>query len=176
MFSSAVVLAGLDSGEVQSASSREMDAKAAEMAAIYGSNTPQQQENLGAFAPPTFAQRSLSEGSQAAAADALALLNDETPTPLTQTTVSTPNELVSDLSATPVQTVVKSGGISLPDGVLNTPAAPTPSSTPSTSTSSGKMNVNCTKCSAGFSIEMPPGVSKVVVSCPSCNTDIIVGS
>ncbi|MAI40736.1 MAG: hypothetical protein CMA09_05520 [Euryarchaeota archaeon] len=177
MFSSAVVLAGLDSGEVQSASSKETDAKAAEMAAIYGSNTSQQQENLSAFAPPTFTQRSLSEGSQAAAADALALLNDETPTPLTQTTVSTPNELVSDLyAATPVQTVVKSGGISLPDGVLNPPAEPTPSPTPSTPAPSGKMNVNCTECSASFSIEMPPGVSKVVVSCPSCNTDIIVGN
>ena len=177
MFSPAVVLAGLDSGDVQSTSSKEQDAKAAEMAEIYGSNVPEQ--NLGAFAPPSFAQPMLSSGSQAAAADALAMLNDDTPTPLTQPTAQ-PIESVSDLyTATPVQTVVKSGGIALPDGVSRpTPAMSNPPSTHTLSHEppSPQTKVTCNSCSAVFSIQMPSGAPKVVVSCPSCNTDIIVES
>jgi hypothetical protein len=179
LFSSATALAGLESNaSVQSTSSKVEDAKAAEMAAIYGTEPSVAPTAQGAFAPPTFASRTVSAGSQAAAADAMALFNDDSPAPSTQPVLQAPppqtlNELTP---SAPIQTVVQSGGISLPDGVLKpanaTPPQPIP--VPEQAPQPVQTRVTCSECSAVFAIQMPAGVNKVVVACPSCSKDSTV--
>ena len=209
LFSSAAELSGLDAGEVKTASSKAEEAKAAEMAAIYGapaSSVPSQQSafappsqgafappsqgafapptqgafappSQGAFAPPASAAMAVSLGSQAAAADAMALFNDEEPTPQAPAVVQPPTQVVSDLTPTaPVQTIVNSGGISLPEGVL-TPqvsAPQQPVSAPVNEPQNAQTQVVCSSCSSAFMIQMPEGVTKVIVACPSCSKDSVV--
>ena len=178
LFSSAVALAGLDNTNVQSSSSKAEDAKAAEMAAIYGTEPSVAPTSQGAFAPPSFASRTVSAGSQAAAADAMALFNDESPAPLSQPVVQAPPpQTLTELApSAPVQTVVKSGGISLPEGVL-TPAkapSPQPAPVPEVTPQPEQTRVTCSECSTVFAIQMPAGVTKVIVACPSCSKDSTV--
>ncbi len=175
LFSSAVVLAGLDAGEVQSSNSRIEQEKAAEMAAIYGDQASSEAQMNSSFAPPSFAQQTISKGSQAAAADAMALFNDETPAPLTQPTM--PNSQLSGETYTSVapQTVVKSGGVSLPEGVQasspkTVPEIIQPEKQPETSTRS----VTCSGCGVRFDVQIPPGANAVVVACPTCSRDTTV--
>ncbi len=179
LFSSATALAGLESNaSVQSTSSKVEDAKAAEMAAIYGTEPSVAPTAQGAFAPPTFASRTVSAGSQAAAADAMALFNDDSPAPSTQPVLQAPPpQTLNDLTpSAPIQTVVQSGGISLPDGVLKpanaTPPQPIP--VPEQAPQPVQTRVTCSECSAVFAIQMPAGVNKVVVACPSCSKDSTV--
>ena len=175
MFAPAVVLAGLDLSEVTSSAVKEEEAKAAELESIYGSNVSTQPTS--AFAPPT-AVPAFSAGSQAAAADAMALLNDETPqtTPAPQAAMQ---EFVTDLMpAEAPQTVVKSGGIQLPSSVVSKPAATEaePTSTPASPEPAVDTSTRrtCQACGAEFSVTLPEGIAQAVVACPSCNTDNIV--
>ena len=176
LFSSAVVLAGLDAGEVTTTSSKLADEKAAEMAAIYGSQSMEEASSQSSFAPPTFAAQTISQGSQAAAADAMALFNDESPAPLTQPVTQTSTGSVNDLyPSTPSQTVVKSGGVSLPEGVTtpaskSVPAVSQPAVTPEPSL----RKITCQHCSSQFSIRIPDGANAVVVACPTCSQDSTV--
>ena len=178
LFSSAVALAGLDNTNVQSTSSKEEQAKAAEMAAIYGTEPSVAPTSQGAFAPPSFASRTVSAGSQAAAADAMALFNDESPAPLSQPVAqSPPPQVLNELTpSAPVQTVVKSGGVTLPEGVMNptkTPP-PQPAPVPEPTPQPAQTRVTCSECSTVFAIQMPAGVTKVIVACPSCSKDSTV--
>ena len=119
----------------------------------------------------------VSPGSQAAAADAMALFNDEEPTPQAPAVVQPPAQVVSDLAPTaPVQTIVNSGGISLPEGVLTPPvsAPPQPVQTPVKEPQNAQTRVVCSSCSTAFMIQMPEGVTKVIVACPSCSKDSTV--
>ena len=176
LFSSAIVLAGLDVGEVQSTSSKVEDQKAAEMAAIYGTQPNQQAPQTSSFAPPVLTQQAISQGSQAAAADAMALFNDEAPAtspePVTETTQT--SEGIDELYPTaPVQTVVKSGGISLPEGMAA--SKPIPELIQSTTTPEPvSKQVTCQGCSTAFTIRIPGGANAVVVACPSCSLDVTV--
>jgi len=176
LFSSAIVLAGLDGGEVQSTSSKVEDEKAAEMAAIYGTSTTEQAPQTSSFAPPTFAQQTISQGSQAAAADAMALFNDDPSTPAPQATVQIAPEGVNELfPPTPTQTVIKSGGVTLPEGHTTPPAKTEPELTQSpTPPDSASRSVTCQGCSAVFDIRIPAGESAVVVACPMCSFDVTV--
>ncbi len=176
LFSSAIVLAGLDVGEVQSTSSKVEDQKAAEMAAIYGTQPNQQAPQTSSFAPPVLTQQAISQGSQAAAADAMALFNDEAPAtspePVTETTQT--SEGIDELYPTaPVQTVVKSGGVSLPEGMAA--SKPVPELIQSTTTPEPvSKQVTCQGCSTAFTIRIPGGANAVVVACPSCSLDVTV--
>ena len=176
LFSSAIVLAGLDVGEVQSTSSKVEDQKAAEMAAIYGTHPNEQASQTSSFAPPVLTQQTISQGSQAAAADAMALFNDEAPAtspePVTQTTQT--SEGIGELYPTaPVQTVVKSGGVSLPEGMAT--SKPVPELTqPTTTPEPVSKQVTCQSCSTAFGIRIPAGANAVVVACPSCSLDVTV--
>jgi hypothetical protein len=179
LFSSAVVLAGLDAGEVHSTSSKEEDAKAAEMAAIYGSQSMEQPSSQNSFAPPTFTQQTISQGSQAAAADAMALFNEESPAPLTQAVSRSSMGSVSELySSAPPQTVVKSGGVTLPEGVTtpSSKSVPKEPSQPEATSEPTPRNITCQNCSSKFSIRIPLGASTVVVACPTCSQDTTVMS
>ena len=176
LFSSAIVLAGLDVGEVQSTSSKVEDQKAAEMAAIYGTQPNGQASQTSSFAPPVLTQQAISQGSQAAAADAMALFNDEAPAtspePVTETTQT--SEGIDELYPTaPVQTIVKSGGVSLPEGMAA--SKPVPELIQSTTTPEPvSKQVTCQGCSTAFTIRIPGGANAVVVACPSCSLDVTV--
>ena len=176
LFSSAIVLAGLDVGEVQSTSSKVEDQKAAEMAAIYGTQPNEQAPQTSSFAPPVLTQQAISQGSQAAAADAMALFNDDAPAtspePVTETTQT--SEGIDELYPTaPVQTVVKSGGVSLPEGMAA--SKPVPELIQSTTTPEPvSKQVTCQGCSTAFTIRIPGGANAVVVACPSCSLDVTV--
>ena len=176
LFSSAIVLAGLDVGEVQSTSSKVEDQKAAEMAAIYGTQPNVQASQTSSFAPPVLTQQAISQGSQAAAADAMALFNDDAPAtspePVTETTQT--SEGIDELYPTaPVQTVVKSGGVSLPEGMAA--SKPIPELIQSTTTPEPvSKQVTCQGCSTAFTIRIPGGANAVVVACPSCSLDVTV--
>ena len=176
LFSSAVVLAGLDAGEVQSSASRIEDEKAAEREAIYGSQPMDEYQTQSSFAPPTFTQPYLSQGSQAAAADAMALFNDDAPAPLTQPTTQNPSQTVNEVytSASP-QTVVKSGGVSLPEGVSTPSSKPVPEITePRVQPEPTSRSVTCESCSTIFEVKIPAGANAVVVACPTCSRDATV--
>ena len=175
LFSSAVVLAGLDAGEVQSSSSKIEEEKAAELAAIYGDQSSDETQAQSSFAPPSFAQQTFSAGSQAAAADAMALFNDETPAPLTQPTMPAA-QVTSELYTTAApQTVVKSGGVSLPEGVNPTSSKPAPETSPvQEQPEATTRSVACSGCATVFEVQIPPGASTVVVACPTCSRDATV--
>jgi len=165
------VLAGLDTGDVISGAMQEEEAKAAELESIYGS--AQSAPTMSAFAPPTTAP-SFSAGSQAAAADALALLNDQEPpnepSPTTQLT-----SIADDLMpAEAPQTVVKSGGVQLPS------TRPTQSTEPEVEAPTSEppkddalTHLTCASCGHKYAVTLPEGVPKAIVACPACNTDNI---
>ena len=175
LFSSAIVLAGLDVGEVQSTSSKVEEQKAAEMAAIYGTQPTEQASQTSSFAPPVLTQQTISQGSQAAAADAMALFNDEAPVASPQP-VTQPTEGLNELyPAAPIQTVVKSGGVALPEGMTNSSPKPVPELTqPAASAEPVSKQVICQGCSTEFAIRIPGGANAVVVACPSCSLDVTV--
>ena len=175
LFSPAVVLAGFDAGEVHSTSAKAEEAKAAEMAAIYGSSSPEQASQESSFAPPSFAQQTLSQGSQAAAADAMALFNDESPSSFTQPVAQT-SEGVNELyPSAPIQTVVKSGGVSLPEGITTPSSKPVPELAQAPPVSEpAPHQIKCQGCSTVFAILIPVGANAVVVACPTCSQDVTV--
>ena len=176
LFSSAIVLAGLDVGEVQSTSSKAEDQKAAEMAAIYGTQSTEQVSQTSSFAPPVLTQQTISQGSQAAAADAMALFNDEAPSPSPEPvpqTTQTPEGIDELYPTAPVQTIVKSGGVALPEGMAT--SKPVPELTqPTTTPEPVPKQVTCQGCSTVFTIRIPGGANAVVVACPSCSLDVTV--
>lgn len=176
LFAQATVLAGLDAAEVKPASVVDEEKKAAEMAAIYGTSQDDTTLAQQSFAPPQSIRQTMSEGSQAAAADALALFNDVTPAsvaqPAPQLAERGSNNLMNELESSPtVQTVVQSGGVTLPEGVLN--PEPSALSEPETTTQpiDEPLQITCKECSTVFAIRMPPGTKEVVVACPSCSSD-----
>ena len=175
LFSSAIVLAGLDVSEVQSTSSKVEEQKAAEMAAIYGTQSTEQVSPTSSFAPPVFTQQAISQGSQAAAADAMALFNDETPTSSSSPSPVTPTpEGVNELHPTaPIKTIVKSGGVALPEGMTTSKSVPELTQ-PATHPESVSKQVTCQGCSTVFTIRIPGGANAVVVACPSCSLDVTV--
>ena len=183
LFASATVLAGLDVGEVTSTEVQEEQAKAAELESIYGGGNSMQTGS--AFAPPA-ANPTISAGSQLAASDAMALFNDE---PVArETEAPAPNEMIQDLMpAEAPQTVVKSGGVQLPEGTHAAPAAqqqpavappveqPVPVAAPAAPAEKATAKtLTCASCGTGFSVTLPAGVPQAVVACPSCNADNIV--
>jgi hypothetical protein len=183
LFASAIVLAGLDVGEVTSADVKEEQAKAAEIESIYGSTQAQTTVSSSAFAPPKMAP-AISAGSQAAAADALAMLNGQEPATSTPMAPNPYQELVQDLMpAEAPQTVVKSGGVQLPTSApvaapqsSTAPVVPEPSPQPVPAATASKepRSLTCTACNAGFSVALPAGIEQAVVACPSCGIDNIV--
>jgi PKD repeat protein len=172
LFASAVVLAGLDMGDVTSGAVQEEQSKAAELESIYGST--QSAPVMSAFAPPTAAP-AFSAGSQAAAADALALLNDQEPrnepSPTTQM-ASVADDL---MPAEAPQTVVKSGGVQLPSTKPKQPAEKpeVEAPAPEPPKGDGLTHLACTSCGHKYAVALPDGVPKAIVACPACNTDNI---
>ena len=197
LFASATQLAGLDAGEVQSNSDRELSEKEAELQSIYGNENT---ADLGFASNSGYSQApQMSAGSIASAAEASALLQEDemsTPQPAAQS-VTQPNQNEAP------KAIVESGGIALPDGVSGTrpavveqqvapvveqqvsavieqhipavveqqivPAAPVaPVAT--------ELKCVCESCGAGFEISLPAGVPKAIVACPSCQVDNLIGA
>jgi len=178
LFAPAIVLAGLDVGEVTSTVVKEEEARAAELESIYGDSASVQPSS--AFAPPTAAP-SFSVGSQAAAADAMALLNDEEPRrqPQPQPVSQAPmHDFIDEaMTAEAPKTVVKSGGVQLPPSMQkNAPLVEESAPEPNVPEASASTSQMCTACNAPFSVTLPDGIEQAVVACPSCNIDNVINA
>ena len=167
IFASASVIAGLEINQpVESSQQKEERAKQAHYESIYGSN--QQDPNAG-FAPQNNPfqpmVRQVSQGSQTAAADALAMFaEEETETIIESRNIQQPEKVV--------ETKVNSGGIELPQNIKTRISKPAqePIHEPA-SRIDGTRNITCPECNQQFTIKIPSGVDQAVVACPACNTD-----
>jgi len=168
IFASASVIAGLEINQpVESLEEKEERVKQAQYESIYGSS--QQDPNAG-FAPqsntfqPVF--RQVSQGSQTAAADALAMFaEDETETIIESRNIEQPEKVV--------ETKVNSGGIELPQNIKNKISKP-PQKEPiqeHKKTIDDTISITCPECNHQFAIKAPKGVDQAVVACPTCNID-----
>lgn len=117
-------------------------------------------------------------GSQAAAADAMALFADDGVK--NEPELSLETEIPHDLMpAEAPQTVVKSGGVQLPENVA-APPPPQPQEatptlpTPTPETEDRTRSIPCSSCGATFSVNLPEGMAQAVVACPACNMDHVV--
>ena len=194
LFATAEDHAGLEVGaDVVSAEERKAAQAQAEMDAIYG--TAATVDPNAGFAPAAYNPPALSRASSQAAAEAAALLSDDddamtggdplesivediagaaavaVPAP------SVPQEPVAEpsLSVALPPEVEHSGtasvdpSVALPETPSNV-SQPTPA-VPPVPPASTAVRHTCTSCSAVFEIDMPAGVSKAVVACPSCGVD-----
>ena len=181
LLSKAEAYAGLDAGDVVSEEDRIAAEKQAEMEALYGSSAPSD-PNAG-FAPPAYAQPSLSQASSQAAAEAAAIFAggdaqaSTPPEPETTSAVALPSSvempspvaLPEQVNRAPLEPTDESTGQEVPSAPsppvppVSVPAPPPPTST--------AIRHACTLCEAVFEIDMPAGVSQAVVACPSCTRD-----
>ena len=160
LFASAIQLAGLDAGEVQSRTERETAQKEAELQQIYGAENT---ADIGFAGNSAFAHApQMSAGSLSSANEAAALLQDDESPQSVQQPVQT---------EAPVATV-KSGGIALPEGVSSTP----PVVVEQVVATAKEMKCVCESCSAGFEITLPAGVPQAIVACPSCQVDNLISA
>jgi hypothetical protein len=160
LFASAIQLAGLDAGEVQSRNEIETAQKEAELQQIYGAENT---ADIGFAGNSAFAHApQMSAGSLSSANEAAALLQDDESPQSVQQPVQT---------EAPVATV-KSGGIALPEGVSSTP----PVVVEQVVATAKEMKCVCESCSAGFEITLPAGVPQAIVACPSCQVDNLISA
>jgi len=191
LFASATQLAGLDGGEVQSSSDRELAEKEAELQSIYGNENT---ADLGFASNSGYSQApQMSAGSISSAAEASALLQeDERSAP--QAVAQPAAQPATQPMAQPTQNeapkaIVESGGISLPEGVSGTRPAvvepqvpavveqPVPAVVEQQITPvATELKCVCKSCGTGFEITLPAGVAKAVVACPSCQVDNLIGA
>ena len=116
-------------------------------------------------------------GSQAAAADAMALFNDDSPAPLTQPTMPAAQATGELYTSAAPQTVVKSGGVSLPEGVVAPSSKAVPElSAPRAQPEPLTKSVACSGCSTVFDVQITPGANTDVVACPTCSRDTTVSA
>ena len=161
LFASAIQLAGLDAGEVQSRNDRETAQKEAELQQIYGA---EESVDIGFAGNSAFAHApQMSAGSLSSANEAAALLQEDESPQSVQQPVQT---------EAPVATV-KSGGIALPEGVSSTPPVVVEQQVVATAK---EMKCVCESCSAGFEITLPAGVPQAIVACPSCQVDNLISA
>lgn len=91
--------------------------------------------------------------------------------------ISTSPDFTEDLMpAEAPQTVVKSGGVQLPQGMAATPlpTAEQPSAPAPVKPAAKATSLICEACNATFSVNLHAGVTQAVVACPTCNADNIV--
>lgn len=166
IFASAAVIAGLKSEEpVVTSEDKAKQVDQARYESIYGAQT--QDPNAGfapqSFAPQTYAPqpvaRQYSQGSQAAANDALAMFaEDETETIIESRTEQQTQPVI--------EAKVNSGGIELPQSVRSQIKAPEQSKVVDDS-----RQITCPECQHSFRIRVPKGIPQAVVACPKCNSD-----
>jgi hypothetical protein len=167
LFASATQLAGLDAGEVQSNSDRELSEKEAELQSIYGDENT---ADLGFASNSGFSQApQMSAGSLSSAAEASALLEEDAG--------SAPQPIQNEAP----KALVESGGITLPEGVSSTRPAVVEQQVPvvveqQITAVATDLKCVCESCGAGFEISLPAGVPKAVVACPSCQVDNLIGA
>ena len=194
LFATAEDHAGLEVGaDVVSAEERKAAQAQAEMDAIYGAASTVD-PNAG-FAPAAYSQPALSQASSQAAAEAAALLSDDddamTGGDLLESIVediagaaavavpapSVPQEPVAEPSlSVALPPEVEHSAAASADPAVALPEAPsavsqTTPTVPPTPPASTAVRHTCSSCSAVFEIDMPAGVSKAVVACPSCGVD-----
>jgi len=164
IFASAAVIAGVESNEpIITSEQKAQQSQQAQYDSIYGDSTTKD-PNAG-FAPSNFAPQRMtmtnqvSQGSQDAAADALAMFAEEE----TETIIEAKSEQHVE---TIIETRVNSGGIELPQKIKSQVSLQV-----SEKVVDDTRAINCPTCQFGFKIRVPKGVSEAVVACPSCNSD-----
>jgi hypothetical protein len=175
LFASATQLAGLDGGEVQSNSDRELSEKEAELQSIYGNENT---ADLGFASNSGYSQApQMSAGSISSAAEASALLQEDemsTPQPVAQS-------VTQPIQNEAPKAIVESGGIALPEGVSSTRPVVVEQHIPAVveqqvAPVATELKCVCESCGTGFEITLPAGVRKAVVACPSCQVDNLIGA
>ena len=147
-FAKAAEMAGLESGgAIKSTEQLQLEAKAAEMAAIYGSDSGVQEDPYAGYKPATV-RPSI---NPAIADEALAAFAEELPQK-------------TQAAAAPVSGQVRSGGVVLPSSKVVT-------NEPPVAKVEHKLVTDCSSCGKPFSVIMPEGANSVVVACPSCGAD-----
>jgi len=179
LFANATQLAGLDAGEVQSDSDRQITEKEAELQSIYGNENTADlgfASNSGYSQPPQ-----MSAGSISSAAEASALLQEEES--------SAPQPAAQPIQNEAPKALVESGGIALPEGVSGTRPVVVEQHIPAVveqqvpavvepqiAAVATELKCVCESCGSGFEITLPAGVHKAVVACPSCQVDNLIGA
>ena len=150
MFAKAEQLAGVvDGGQLKTPEQIEYEAKAQEIAAIYGNDTNIADPYAG-FKPQF--QQSASVGQFTD--EALAAFTDE---PVT-TTKPTPKSTTGK---------VRSGGIALPTQMSQNNQQPVQQQ----NSAGHNLIGDCSSCGQKFSVTLPQGVNSAVVACPKCGSD-----
>ena len=82
--------------------------------------------------------------------------------------VALPNTLTTVSQPATSTTPTAGGAVALPE---TAPVAQPPASTPPTPPAPTVVRHTCTSCSAVFEIDLPAGLTKALVACPSCGVD-----
>ena len=152
-FAKAEQLAGIvEGGQLKTPAQLETEAKAAEIAQIYGNDSITPDDPYAGFKPQY--QQSAPVGQFAD--EALAAFADE------------PSKTPKPAPKSPIGKV-RSGGVSLPTSPpqANQYQEQTQISEPKNHNLVG----DCSSCGQKFSVNMPQGVNSAVVACPSCGSD-----
>ena len=154
-FAKAEQIAGiLDGGQLRTPDQIMIDAKAAEMAQIYGNDSTNNLDPNAGFRPQYQQTASVNQAAQ----EALAAFADES----TVQAQPTPKS---------VSGKVRSGGVALPgQNSVSTQQTPQKNTTPPPAQNHNLIG-DCTSCGQKFSVNMPQGVNSAVVSCPGCGSD-----
>jgi hypothetical protein len=162
IFASATIIAGLQSNEpILNSQQKVQQVQQSQYDSIYGVQTTQD-PNAG-FASQSYASqpmvRSFSQGSQEAAADALAMFAEVETEAIIETKFEPSIQPV-------VETKVHSGGIELPQTVKSQISIEEPKKV-----IDDTRKINCPECQHEFKVKVPKGVAQAVVACPSCESD-----
>ena len=173
VLANAMQLAGIEEDQALTPEQIATAAKAAEMAAIYGSggSTMQTSDPNAGFRPP--AQQN-SQSAAMLAGEALAGLMEAESQPSSQIAESrnlddefidqlrsSPSSIQEKQPASTAKANARSGGISLPSS--KKPVVEAPSGIKGT----------CNACSKGFMIDLPSGVAEALVDCPHCGVEVL---
>ncbi|MAJ01288.1 MAG: hypothetical protein CMA10_02640 [Euryarchaeota archaeon] len=176
LFAKAPEIAGLDQGEIKSKNDAQVEAKAAEMEALYGSSQQIADPNLS-FAPPAYQVQEMSQGSSQAAIEAASLFDLEPSQPAASTATSDAfSDLMDDelTAATPAPPSENSNvesqrsAVQLPPIIMEPEPMPEPVKQP---VAGVNIRHTCASCNAVFEIDMPVGVETAIVGCPACGVD-----
>ena len=189
LFAPAEAHAGLDVGvDVVSAEERQAAEAQAEMEAIYG--TANSVDPNAGFAPPAYSQQPLSQASNQAAAKAAALLSGDEDIMAGGDSLESLVEDIAGAAAVavpasaPTTAAESSPSVALPPQVAlpespttvavasSSPSVAQPAaSPPPTPPAPTAVRHTCTSCRAVFEIDLPAGLTKALVACPSCGVD-----
>ncbi|MDP6869549.1 MAG: PKD domain-containing protein [Candidatus Poseidoniaceae archaeon] len=149
-FASAAQLAGItEGGQIKTQAQLVAEAKAEEIAAIYGDDGNELGLDPNAGFRPSFQQRQIDPKIAEAALAAFEEVNPQ------------PKPVQQKLGR------VKSGGVSIPESPKSKPQVKSPVS----SIQSHGLQGECSACGKPYSMQIPENINNAVVACPNCGAD-----